>query len=668
MGEGKGEGLGYRRDVDGVRAVAILVVVAFHVGLPGFGGGFVGVDVFFVISGFLITALLAREAQARDGIRLSEFYARRVRRLLPALATVIVATLALGGLLLPPLGEQQALARSALLTAAFLSNVHFWRASGDYFALQGEEMPLLHTWSLAVEEQYYLAWPLLLLFASSLARRRNRPFQPLALRILAGVFALSFAACVWTTAREPAQAFYLTPFRAWEFALGGLLALRGGAAPSPRRGAALVAAGLAAIAAASAGFGPGTAFPGAWALVPVLGATAVIAGGSVGSPLRSLLASPLLVRIGQLSYSWYLWHWPLLAFARAGALGERSLPRDAALAALALVLAELTYRFVENPIRIGRPGPFRATSPTLASGLALSLLVAGAAWLLEHRAAGPARRAEARLGAAITPLNPACNGFVERPKCTSEGWGRRPGIVVWGDSHAAPLASLAEAFRGAAGVPFLQRTALACPPLRNVLPTVEGREAYEDCGDFNRAVEGEIEELVRAGQLRGVLLAGRWPNYLAPGDARAGQPRRLVVGGRVMDRGGSVRALRQGLKQRIQWLRGLGLRVLVVAPVPEFPWRVPQCVLARGAAACRIPRARAEDERRLAMGPLRDATRDQPDVRLFDGLDTLCPGEWCEPTVDGVVAFADEHHLTAPAAASLLPAARADLDWLAAGG
>ncbi len=670
MGEAPGEGLGYRRDVDGLRAVAILLVVLFHVGLPGFRGGFVGVDVFFVISGFLITSLLAREAETRGTIRLAEFYARRVRRLLPALATVIVACLVLGAFLLPPLGEQQALTESALATAAFLSNFHFWRVSGDYFAGQAEEMPLLHTWSLAVEEQYYLVWPLLLRLAARLARRGGRPFAALALRLLMVVFGLSFAACVWTTAHETQAAFYLTPFRAWEFALGGLLALRGAALVSAGWGAGLVAGGLLAILAASAGFGPATSFPGAWALLPVLGATAVIAGGSVASPLRSLLASRPFVRVGQLSYSWYLWHWPLLSIARARALGERSLPRDAALAVLALLLAELTYRWVENPIRFGKPGPFRGTKRTLASGLALSLVAAGCAWLMGFRAEGLARDTEARLGAGLTrrnPLNPGCNGFVERQKCTSEAWGRAPGIVVWGDSHAARMVSLAEAFEMTTGVPILQRTALACPPLRNVLPTLEGGKAYTGCGAFNRAVEGEIEELLRAGQVRGVILAGRWPNYLAPGHRRGGEPRRLVVGKRVMNREGSVRALRLGLRQRIEWLRARGLRVLVIAPVPEFPRRVPQCVLQNGAQACRITRASALQDRSLAMGPLRDVTEGQPDVRLFDAFDAFCQDEWCNPTLDGVVLFADEHHLTSGAAASLLPRARADLRWLVSG-
>jgi len=667
VGEGKGQGLSYRRDVDGLRAVAILVVVAFHVGLPGFTGGFVGVDVFFVISGFLITGLLAREASETGGIRLADFYARRVRRLLPALATVVVATLGLGLLGLPPTGELQALAASGLATAGFVSNVYFWRASGDYFAGQAEEMPLLHTWSLAVEEQYYVFWPLLLLLVAGLARRRGAAFAPLARATLGGVFVLSLAACAGMTAREPQAAFYLTPFRAWEFAAGGLLALVGGPVP-PRWGLALTGAGLGAIGASSVAFGPGTAFPGAWALVPVAGTAAVIAGCGVPSPLCSLLASPLLVRIGQLSYSWYLWHWPLLALVRASALGQRSLPRDAAVAALSLVLAELTYRCVENPIRFGRPGPFRATPHALATGLAISALVGGAAALVSRGAEAAARRAGARLGGPAHPVrwHPECKEFVEREKCVSERWGRVPGIVVWGDSHAAQLAHLAQAFEAVSGVPFLLRTEMACPPLRNVIPTVRGREPYDDCLAFNQAVEGEIDDLARSGQIRGVLLAARWPNYLAPGHDPAGQPRRLIVAGRVLSREGSARALRLGLRQRIAWLRSLGVRVLVVAPVPEFSWRVPACLLTRAAEECRMPRARAEGARRLAMGSLRAATEQGADVRVLDLFDAICGEAWCEPAYEGKALYTDEHHLAPAAAELLLPRAGADLRWLGA--
>jgi hypothetical protein len=385
-----------------------------------------------------------------------------------------------------------------------------------------------------------------------------------------------------------------------------------------------------------------------------------------------MLASRPCVHLGQLSYSWYLWHWPLLAIARGEASAERSFLRDGALATVALLLAELTYRFVENPIRFGRPGPFRVTSRTLWSGLALSLLMAASAGLLRFIADARERDAASAMGPGLargdlSPMNPGCNGFVDRATCTRGDFGRVPGIVVWGDSHAARMVSLAVAFGAESGLPVLQRSFNACPPLRNVLPTqVEGR-ANVACGGFNRSVEAEIAELARAGQVRGVILEARWPNYLAPGQGRGGLPRRLVVGRRVLDRIGSLRALKDGLGQRLDVLHELGVRVLLMAPLPEYPWRVPQCVLARGVKPCRISRARAEDDRRAAVEALREVAAGRPDVRLFDGIDAFCGTEWCDPAPGGEVALADEHHLTFRAAAGLLPRARADLRWLAGG-
>jgi peptidoglycan/LPS O-acetylase OafA/YrhL len=661
MGEGPGQApLGYRRDIDGLRAVAVLAVVAFHVGLPGAAGGFVGVDVFFAISGFLITGLLAREIERTGTVALSEFYARRVRRLLPALATVILATLVLGAFVLPPTGEQQALARSALATAAFVSNLHFWQAAGDYFADQTESMPLLHTWSLAVEEQFYVVWPALLLLLAWLARRSRRPFAPLAVLGLTLVSLASFAAGVWATTTWPLAAFYLTPFRAWEFAAGGLLALRPWA-PRSRVGASgLASAGLLAIVAASLAFGPETAFPGVAALLPVAGTLWVIAAGTGGpaNPVSSLLATAPLVRIGQLSYSWYLWHWPLLVIVRAAARGERALGRDTAVALGALLLAELTYRLIENPIHRRRPAPFHTTRAALASGLALSVaLAAGASWA-EHRARALDFRVE-----DAGPMNPGCNGFVAREICTNGPWGRSPGLLLWGDSHAARLSSLAVAFGAETGTPLLQRTSIGCPPLLRVVPTRNDGRPNLVCGSFNNEVQAEIGSLAAAGQLRGVVLAARWPNYLAGPREGGGVPRRLAVGGQVLDHAESVEALHSGLAARLDALQAAGLRVVVVATWPEFPWPVASC-LRRGEASCSLPRPEVESERDEAMSVLRRVIAGRSGVRLVDPLEAFCSADACSPLRSGELVYADQNHLTFRAAASLLPRARADLRWL----
>src|SRR6185312_11924597 len=305
----------YRADIDGVRAVAIIGVVGFHVGLPGFAGGFVGVDIFFVISGFLITTLLLNELRHRGSIDLLTFFARRARRLLPAFFLVLATTLLLGFFFLVPVdGEQRGLADSAVAAALYVSNWHFTWVGGGYFDAPSNLYPLLHTWSLAVEEQFYLIWPLMLLGASWAALRWRFTLPQLVAAILVAVI-LASSSFTWWAAESGEQAarlaFFALASRAWELGIGAALAL---ALPALRQshswfGTFLTAAGLIAIVAAITTFRDGIAFPGAAALVPTLGTAAVIAGGWLApqAPVMQLLSLRPLVTIGLLSYSWYLW-------------------------------------------------------------------------------------------------------------------------------------------------------------------------------------------------------------------------------------------------------------------------------------------------------------------------------------------------------------------------
>jgi len=216
----------YRKDIDGLRAIAILTVVAHHVRIPGFAGGFVGVDVFFVISGFLITSILAAEARNTGTLSLRAFYARRIRRLFPAMVVVVLTTCLLGAIvLLPIFGQQQELWRSAIATALYVSNFYFWLYAPGYFDPSSDLMPLLHTWSLAVEEQFYLAWPPLILALVAVARYAHLDFQKALVMLTVTILAVSLAWCLWKTRTEPTAAFYLLPTRAWELGTGAALAL-----------------------------------------------------------------------------------------------------------------------------------------------------------------------------------------------------------------------------------------------------------------------------------------------------------------------------------------------------------------------------------------------------------------------------------------------------------
>lgn len=343
---GKGtDSMKYRADIDGLRSVAVLPVVLYHAGFHGLSGGFVGVDVFFVISGFLITTIIAGEI-AQGRFSLVRFYEKRARRILPALTVVVLSCFAVGWFVLLP-EEFRDLGQSALATALFLSNAYF-NMTLDYFGQSAEFAPLLHTWSLAVEEQFYLFFPPLLMLLAL------RPSWRLSW-VVAVLSVLSFVAAVVMLPMQPDWVFYQIFFRAWELGAGALLALTAFAPPTRRATRELLGCvGLAGILLPVTLYDATTSFPGAAAVPPVLGATLLIWIGAKGggSTVNRLLGWQPLVWIGLISYSLYLWHWPILAYMRI-TLGTAVLPLGLSVAAVvaSIVMAWLSWRFVERPFR-----------------------------------------------------------------------------------------------------------------------------------------------------------------------------------------------------------------------------------------------------------------------------------------------------------------------------
>jgi peptidoglycan/LPS O-acetylase OafA/YrhL len=341
----------YRADIDGLRAVAVLAVVGYHAFPDWCRGGFVGVDVFFVISGYLISTIIMRGLQQHRFL-LHEFYARRVRRIFPALALVLAASFALGWFTLLP-HEYAQLGKHVAGGAGFISNFVLWAEAG-YFDGAAELKPLLHLWSLGVEEQYYILWPLLLF----LAWRRRFGVLGLTLSILVGSFALNVA----VVGTDPVAAFYSPATRFWELMVGSSLAYVALARPNIidstagtwRNAAAFSGAAL--IVVAVLGLHARMAFSGYWAALPTLGALLIIAAGPEAWINRQLLAHPAAVFIGLISYPLYLWHWPSLSFVRILALGENNVPTRLGAIAASIVAAWLTYRLLERPIRFGAHG------------------------------------------------------------------------------------------------------------------------------------------------------------------------------------------------------------------------------------------------------------------------------------------------------------------------
>ena len=671
--------LSYRPDIDGLRTIAVAIVVAFHAGVPGFSGGFVGVDVFFVISGFLITGLLVAELRETGSISLSRFYARRVRRLLPALALVLASTLLLGSVLLLAVdGEQQDLAKSTLAAALSGSNIFFWLGS-NYFSQQADLIPLLHTWSLSVEEQYYLVWPALLITLMLLARKRWGVFTRLLFATLLLVGIATFAAGVHMTATDPPGAFFLMPMRAWEFALGGALVL---AAPVIARWPTLVRTmlfviGIALIGVATMTLDNSVAYPGTAVLWPTLGTAALIAAGCGPgfAPVQGWLSSRGMVGIGQLSYSWYLWHWPLLSLARANALGERTLTRDGTIALASLGLAWLTYHFIEHPIRTRQYAGFRATRTTLLSGAAMSAVVVCCALTLgfvaQYSHAHPADRQLRVTADAIHDQPPATAVCLQRQhahfgtlthdrRCIT-----RPSqpvdIVLWGDSHANHWFPLMRTASRELGMNVEEFTRAACPPLVGVMPFFEGKIDHE-CARFNRAAVAEIERLARSG-LKGVVIAARWPAYIGRPSPDGTLHARLSYGDVPLGPVESEHALHVGLAQVLDRLERAGLRVVVVGSTPEFHYSVPQCLLRRPLQECSMTRA-AVDARRARTMHVVSNTVVSNGAHMFDPLRFFCDDAFCYPTHGRTVMFSDPQHLTATGSPLLEPALVEDLRWL----
>lgn len=659
------------------------IVVAFHAGVPGFTGGFVGVDVFFVISGFLITGLLVNELRATCSISLSRFYARRVRRLLPALAVVLTATLLLGSvLLLSVAGEQQDLAKSALAAALSASNIYFWLGS-NYFSVHADLMPLLHTWSLSVEEQYYLVWPTLLIVLMLAARKRPEVFTRLLWAVLLLVGVTTFAANVHMTTTDPPGAFFLMPMRAWEFALGGALML--GAPiiehwPTFVR-ALLFAVGIVLIGVATVMLDNTVAYPGTAVLLPTLGTVALIAAGCgpTFAPLHGWLASRGMVAIGQLSYSWYLWHWPLLSLARTNDLGERYLARDGVIALVSLGLAWLTYHFIEHPIRSQQYRGFRGTRTTLLSGAAMSAAVLccalGLGLAAQYFYAHPTDRQQKLTAQAVDDRPSATAACLEKMHSKFAALSRdrrcftQPSqsveLVLWGDSHANHWFPLMRQASRELHMNVEEFARASCPPLLGVMPFSEGAVDHQ-CERFNQAVVTEIERLAHEGGLKGVVLAGRWPAYLGRPSPDGSLLAHLSFGEGSLDSIESEAAMHIGLAATLERLERAGLRVVVVGATPEFHYSVPQCLLRRSLQECAMTRAAVDERRGRAMHVVSNTVASNG-AHMFDPLPFLCDQDFCYPMHGQTVMFSDPQHLTAAGSPLLEPEIDGDLRWLLQG-
>jgi len=621
----------YRPDVDGLRAVAVVAVVGFHA-FPGvITGGFVGVDIFFVISGFLISGVIFA-ALGEGSFSYADFYARRVRRIFPALLAVLLATF-VAGLFVLGSDEYRQLSKHVAAGAAFVSNFALWNEAG-YFDALAESKPLLHLWSLGIEEQFYIVWPLLLGWAWR--RRWNLP-------ILLGLIGMvSLALCIQLTGADRVAAFYSPLTRFWELAAGGMLAyaqMHAGADMPPRGRNLLSVAGLMMIVLAIACFDAKTAFPGWAALLPVAGSVMIIAAGPAAWCNRRLLAAAPLVWVGLISYPLYLWHWPLLVFANHMDHGQ-ALPEIRVLAvAVATVLAWHTYRVIETPIRRGAKP--RAFIVPLAVMMAVLCAAGATVHLNMNRSFNKAN--EDFVGVRRSP---ACASLsIDSDFCMLEAGETAPTVALVGDSFANALYyGLRDYYKQRHQILFHVGNG-GCPPLLGI----ESSRVGEDGSNCARQGNLYLRKMAEDERIKTVILAANWHLYL--NGRQFASPRepewRLTL--RDQPRSASnPEVFAIAFERTVKYLSDAHKRIIVIQQTPELDYELGDCALPADApdARCKTARAKQEaylDEYKRLFDPL---LKKYPAIAVVDPLDIFCDPKFCYSTRDGIALYHDARHLS----------------------
>lgn len=642
-----------RGDIQGLRAIAVTSVVLYHLGIPGFSGGFVGVDVFFVISGFLITGLLLRQLVATQSIDLFAFWAGRAKRLLPNAALTLVVVLILGAVVLPTYRYSE-MADDVTAAALFFANFRFAAEAVNYFNLDDLPSPVMHFWSLSIEEQYYWIWPLLL-FAAAFVPAAQRRFWIIGtlLLIVVGSFVLSLS----VLKVDQTAAFFHTQTRVWQLAAGGLIAaifnltrLRIPVAIS----GGLAWLGITALLVAIAFYDDQLSYPGWWGLLPVLGTIGLILGGEtiLGAPIRAALSVPVMQWIGNISYSWYLWHWPTIVFLQA------SLPEGPWIVAtafpLSLFIADVAYRFVELPFHKGRFSRF-GRFPALSGATTMVIAMAVVSYLLRDLPLGSGTlernqtvsQSIADLGSNYTDKCHLEYEKISQPPCVYGKTGSARSVVLFGDSHAAQwLLALAKA-ADASGWSVNSWTKSGCPSIAVDVWYPPKKAYFSECDAWRNQIIATLTQGKKRPDLvilaNSILYSGRLI------DRDSGQ---LIFGEKAIDE------MQKGLAETLGKLTGAKLRVVVLRDTPSMYRSFRECLIANS-AVCGRPRNEALGSSERAVSRVETfGTK----VKLMDLTDVLCDQSFCPAETNRMIVYRDSDHLTATFATTLWPYFKEVLD------
>ena len=683
---------GFRRDVQGLRALAVLLVVVDHADIGPLHGGFIGVDVFFVVSGFLITGLLLHRADRDGRVRLLDFYARRARRILPAATLVLAVTVVAGYFLLNGIVALQ-LFKDSVWATFFAANIRFAQLGTDYNAQEAATSAIQHYWSLAVEEQFYVVWPLVLLALVALTRARGgraggRAVNRRLVTMTAGAIGLaSFGYALWYVAAEPKAAYFSTPARAWELAAGALVAAAVGGIPRIPRAILAVASwlGLALVVGGALVLTPGSAFPGLPALLPVVGTVLLLAGGAVPEPLRwgpqGLLGVAPACWIGDRSYSYYLWHWPALILV-AAVWQQPSGWSGLAVALGALVLSDLSYRYVENPFRQARMWrvPWRGVAlyPASVALMGLVVLVTHTALTNAFEEERPAITVAQYSGEELSedpdvalvqasvlaardeqpvpnPLRPAALGLAEfvaadlegceyfglpdpMPLCRRGDPDADKVIVAVGDSHVRHWIPALEAIAKRRGYATYYFPLQGCTPALVQPWTPIRDEPDEDCLFFHEWTQAQIERL----RPDVVLMATDTQQAYVTDD-----------GDKITDAGEIADLIQEGMVERYEAVTPYTDRVIVLGDVPRLQFD-PAVISERNvtlADGLSDPQPRSQRMRRAVRASVADF-RSQPAepgagaVEYVESSQWFCAYGQCPVVVGDFITHRDRGHMT----------------------
>jgi len=588
-------------EIQGLRALAAILVLIFHAKL--LSGGFIGVDIFYVISGFLITGLLLKELNTTGRISLKDFYLRRGKRLLPASFLVLFVTAIFAWLILPPI-SRGSIGRDLIATTLYISNYLFAWWENDYQNLNATPSPFIHYWSLAVEEQFYIFWPLLLI---ALAKLKNARKFVVAFSL---VTITSFALGVWLTIVAPIWAFYSLPTRAWELSVGALIALL----PSLRRQSSwLACTGLVLLAVSAFWFNERTAFPGLYALVPVLGTAALLSSiGAWPKPLRLLATNRISIWLGKISYPLYLWHWPVLVLPIALLSRNLSLWERMGALLLTVVLADLTTRFVEEPIRLKSFSPRRVVLTTIIT-MALALLVGfGISKSTTSSILVDGKQVTlASIESRPTPYEDGCHlNYRESisPLCVFGQLNSAKTVILYGDSHAVQWFPPLEKLAREKSFKLITLTKSACPSIDVVRESI-GAFQMSNCAAWRTSAIARI-----TAERPDLIILSSFEHFVPPGD-----PRNVE------------QWWADGSLRTYETLEPLASKVVYLLDTPLPERNIPNCLASTSADKC-----------------LADRTLGLPQVANFDIID---PSKWlcendCPGIVRGNVAYRDASHIS----------------------